>query len=232
MKIAISTEGDYVSEHFGRCPYFTFFEVSDGIILKRELVQNIEHSPGAVPKFLKEKGVDLIISGGMGRKAVDLFRTFGIEIIIGAQGKIDDIIEKYLKGNLKVDDESSKPCGGGHPDRECAKNEDEIICITSEGNDLNSNVDERFGRCSWFLVFNLNDFSYEAVENPYKEEMGGAGIKVVKFLAEKGVKTLLTGNLGKNAKEALEAAKIKVLTDVKGTVKEAVEKFVLGFKKI
>ncbi len=227
MKIAISTEGNYVSEHFGRCPYFTIFEVNNGKILKKEVIRNIEHSPGAVPKFLKEKGVDLIIAGGMGRKATEIFNQYGIDFIVGVSGDVDEIISNFIEGKLKIEDGLKEPCSGGHKEERCHKEEEgeEIICITSKGNDLNSKVDERFGRCNYFLFINLKDLSYEAVENPYKEAQSGAGIRAVKILTDRGVKTLLTGNLGTNASEALKAAKVKVHLDVSGTVKDVIEKF-------
>lgn len=227
MKIAVSTEGNYVSEHFGRCPYFTIFEVSNGKILKKEVIQNIEHSPGAVPKFLKEKGVDLIISGGMGRRAMEIFNQYGIDFIVGVSGNVDEVISKYIEGKLKVGDGLKEPCEGGHRESKCHKEEEEeeIICITSEGSDLNSKVDERFGRCSYFLFVSLKDLSFEAVENPYKDAQSGSGIKAVNILADRGVKTLLTGNLGSNASEALKSANIKVHLAVSGTVKDVIEKF-------
>ena len=57
MKIAISTEGDFVSPHFGRCPSFTILEIEGNKLGKREIIDNPGLYPGFLPEFLKEKGV-------------------------------------------------------------------------------------------------------------------------------------------------------------------------------
>ncbi|MCK4402094.1 NifB/NifX family molybdenum-iron cluster-binding protein [bacterium] len=101
MRTAISTDGDSVSAHFGRCPSYTIVDIEDGKTIKREIVDNPGHMPGAIPQFLHEKGVECIIAGGMGMRAVGFFDEFGIKPIVGVQGKIDDIIEKLIKGELE-----------------------------------------------------------------------------------------------------------------------------------
>ena len=101
MRVAISADGDSVSEHFGRCPSYTIVDVEDGKVGKKEVVANPGHMPGAIPQFLHDKGVECIIAGGMGARAVGFFDEFGIKPIVGVQGRIDDIIEKLIKGELK-----------------------------------------------------------------------------------------------------------------------------------
>ena len=66
MRVAISTDGEYVSPHFGRCPSFTIVDIGKGKVVKREVVDNPGHSPGSIPQFLHERGVEVIIAGGMG----------------------------------------------------------------------------------------------------------------------------------------------------------------------
>ena len=112
MKIAISTDGDFVSAHFGRCPHFTILDIEDGKLAKKEVVVNPGHSPGFIPKFLHEKGVRAIIAGGMGMRASGFFEEFGIETIIGISGKIDDVAEQILKGTLKGGESLCKPGSG------------------------------------------------------------------------------------------------------------------------
>lgn len=92
MKIAVASEGKNVSGHFGHCEGFTLYEVEEGKVLKSEFVQNPGHRPGFLPVFLKEKGTDVIIAGGMGGTAQQLFGENGIEVIVGAQGLCDDEI--------------------------------------------------------------------------------------------------------------------------------------------
>lgn len=101
MKIAIASEGNYVSEHFGHCEGFTIYELEKEQSLHKEFIQNPGHRPGFLPKFLKELKVDVIISGGMGETAQQLFKENHIDVIVGAKGNNDNVIEQYLKGQLK-----------------------------------------------------------------------------------------------------------------------------------
>lgn len=101
MKIAISTDGDYVSAHFGRCPQYALVEIEGSKVLTRELIDNPGHQPGFLPGFLAERGVNCVITGGMGPRAQSLFAQQGIETVVGVSGKVDEVIEKLLKGELE-----------------------------------------------------------------------------------------------------------------------------------
>ncbi|GAA0116506.1 NifB/NifX family molybdenum-iron cluster-binding protein [Clostridium senegalense] len=100
MKIAISSEGNYVSGHFGHCEGFSIYEVKEGNINK-SFVENPGHKPGFLPVFLNDLGVTTIISGGMGERAQELFAENSIEVVVGASGLCDDLVNEYIKGNLK-----------------------------------------------------------------------------------------------------------------------------------
>jgi len=101
------------------------------------------------------------------------------------------------------------------------------ICITCEGQALDSKGDPRFGRCRNFIFFDVESGSFQARENANLGLQGGAGIQSAQLMSSEGVKAVLTGNIGPNAHKVLSAAGISVFTGVSGTVKEAVE----GFKK-
>jgi len=102
------------------------------------------------------------------------------------------------------------------------------ICVTSGGNTLDSGVDPRFGRCPYFIFVETNNLKFEAVQNPNVEAMGGAGVQSGQFVAERQVKAVLTGNVGPNAFQTLQAAGMDVVTGVSGSVKEAIEKYNKG----
>ena len=112
MKIAISTDGGFVSPHFGRCPSFTIVEIEDGKVLNRELIDNPGHHPGFLPQFLHEKGVVCIIAGGMGHRATGLFAEQGIKTIVGISASIDEVIDQLVKGTLKGGESLCKPGSG------------------------------------------------------------------------------------------------------------------------
>ncbi|MEA2054291.1 MAG: NifB/NifX family molybdenum-iron cluster-binding protein [Candidatus Thermoplasmatota archaeon] len=102
------------------------------------------------------------------------------------------------------------------------------IGISSTGEDLNSNVDQRFGRCPYFLIVDMETMNFEAIPNEKAMASGGAGIQAAQMLARAGIKAVITGNAGPNAFRILKSAGIKVVTGVSGTVKEAVEKYKKG----
>jgi len=106
------------------------------------------------------------------------------------------------------------------------------ICITAEGNVLDSIVDSRFGRCKNFIFFDTDTGNFEALENSSSQFQGGAGIQSGQFVVTKGAKAVLTGNIGPNAHQVLSAAGISVFVGVSGTVKEAIENYKRGKYKL
>lgn len=101
MKIAVASEKTMVTEHFGHCENFNIFEVEKGIIVNNESVPNPGHRPGFLPNYLNDLGINIIISGGMGAGAIDIFNEKGIKVITGARGEAKVVVENYLKGELK-----------------------------------------------------------------------------------------------------------------------------------
>jgi predicted Fe-Mo cluster-binding NifX family protein len=112
MKVAISTDGEYVSAHFGRCLSFTIVEIEGEKVVGREVVENPGHQPAFLPQFLSEKGASCIIAGGMGRRAEALFAEKSIETLVGITGRVDDIIEKLISGTLEGGESLCKPGAG------------------------------------------------------------------------------------------------------------------------
>ncbi|MGM0442101.1 MAG: NifB/NifX family molybdenum-iron cluster-binding protein [Elusimicrobiota bacterium] len=101
MKVAIATDGNRVSPHFGRCEGYNFYVVENGEVKNRFYEVNPGHQPGAIPKWLNEKETDIIIAGGAGPKAQNYFKKLGMKCILGVTGKIDKIIEEYASGELE-----------------------------------------------------------------------------------------------------------------------------------
>lgn len=101
MKIAVACMGKQVGGHFGHCENFTIFEAKNGKIASENSIPNPGHRPGFLPNFLGDMGVEVIIAGGMGGGAVEIFNERRIEVIVGAEGDARAAVESYLGGALK-----------------------------------------------------------------------------------------------------------------------------------
>jgi predicted Fe-Mo cluster-binding NifX family protein len=102
------------------------------------------------------------------------------------------------------------------------------IAVTSSGQTLDSQVDQRFGRAENFIVVETESMEFEVLNNENIDASGGAGINTAKLLVDAGVKAVLTGNCGPNAQRTLSAADIKLYTGVSGIVSKAIESFKAG----
>lgn len=100
-KIAVASEKGMVAGHFGHCEGFTIFDTEGDQITGSTTVANPGHRPGFLPNFLNDQGVNVIISGGMGAGAINIFSEKGIEVIVGATGDAKEAVESYLQGTLE-----------------------------------------------------------------------------------------------------------------------------------
>lgn len=101
LRIAVATDNGMVTGHFGHCQEFMLFDTQNKTIQNTETIANPGHKPGFLPNFLADRGVNTIISGGMGGGAVDIFNSRDVEVIVGAQGDARAAVEAYLKGELE-----------------------------------------------------------------------------------------------------------------------------------
>lgn len=101
MKIAVACNGKEIWPHFGHCENFNIYETKSGKIESETSIQNPGHKPGFLPNFLADKGVGVIIAGGMGGGAVEIFNERNIEVVVGAEGDSREAAEAYLRGELK-----------------------------------------------------------------------------------------------------------------------------------
>ena len=107
MKIAVASENEQVTQHFGHCANYNLYEVENNEITKSHKVPNPGHEPGFLPRFLGDMKVTTMISGGMGKKAVDIFNAQGIEVVIGASGESKQAAQDFLDGKLES---TGTPC--------------------------------------------------------------------------------------------------------------------------
>lgn len=103
-RVAIPLVGEQLSAHFGHCQSFALIDVDTGAlaIVAREDVVAPPHEPGLLPKWLAERGASMIIAGGMGQRAQDLFAEQGIEVVVGAPATTPErLMDDYLAGELR-----------------------------------------------------------------------------------------------------------------------------------
>ena|SRR5690554_1010439 len=99
--IALPTENKKICAHFGHCEQFAFFTTENGEITNVDWVTPPEHVPGLYPKFVAEKGAKVVIAGGIGNKAQELFKENNIDVYYGVEAKSpEDVVKSYLKGEL------------------------------------------------------------------------------------------------------------------------------------
>ena len=103
------------------------------------------------------------------------------------------------------------------------------LAVTAKGPELDSEVDPRFGRAMYIIVVDEESLDFEAVDNSANANaFKGAGIQAATMISGKGAEVLLTGYCGPKAFTTLQAAGVKVVDDVSGTVRDAVEAFKAG----
>ena len=114
MRIAISAEDERgldaaVSPHFGRCPHYALVDVEGHEVKAVRTVANPfygNHQPGQVPGFIRQQGANVMLTGGMGSRAVAFFEQYGIVPVTGAMGTVGQALEQYLQGDLQ----GAAPC--------------------------------------------------------------------------------------------------------------------------
>ena len=107
MKIAIPVSNDKLCLHFGHCDQFCIIDVDDDKnITSQELVTPPPHEPGVLPKWLgEEMAVNVIIAGGMGQRAQQLFTQNDIKVVVGAEATApEELAKAFLNGKLTTGD--------------------------------------------------------------------------------------------------------------------------------
>lgn len=101
MKIALPTANGELAMHFGHCEKFIIVDIEENKIIKTEEAIPPPHEPGLLPKWLGELNVNIIIAGGMGQRAQQLFAANGIKVLVGApSAPVEELVDAYLKGTL------------------------------------------------------------------------------------------------------------------------------------
>jgi predicted Fe-Mo cluster-binding NifX family protein len=106
-----------------------------------------------------------------------------------------------------------------------------IVAITSSGKTPESSVDPRFGRCPYYILYDTDKETFEAIDNSGQSAYGGAGVQAAQAVSDMNADVLITANIGPNAFRVLDSAGIKVYSGVSGTVEKAIDDFKNGSLK-
>ncbi len=156
MRIAVSADSNdgldsVVSPHFGRCPYYVLVDVEDRQVRQVQAVPNpyyAQHAPGVVPEFIHRQGAHVMLTGGMGGRAIAFFQEYGIEPVTGASGTVRRALEQYLHGALQ----GAAPChesvahGHGQPAGAVEYEQDEVGRLREEIEMLQRQLEEARAR--------------------------------------------------------------------------------------
>ncbi len=105
MRVALAVDNNMITEHFGHCEYFVIYDIEGKENKGSEIVKNPPHQRGFLPKFLKQHNVDVVITGNIGKMAVNNLKAMDIECYLGVTGNIVDILNSYLDGTLESKEE-------------------------------------------------------------------------------------------------------------------------------
>jgi len=106
MKVGIPSMGEkgldeQVGQHFGRVTHYTIVDLDTDDV---DVIPNTSHHMGGTvepPELLKNHGVNIMLCSGLGRRAINLFEQMGIDVYVGASGRVRDAINAYKQGSLK-----------------------------------------------------------------------------------------------------------------------------------
>jgi predicted Fe-Mo cluster-binding NifX family protein len=145
MKIAVATDDDkgleaVLSQHFGRCPYYVVVDIDDGEIKGVETVQNPFYGshgePGEVPNFIKNLGVEVMIAGGMGPRAIGFFEQFGVQAVTGVSGVVKEVVRAFVNGEIEgasgCNDHDSSQGIQTHEHDEVSRLKAEVVALRRE----------------------------------------------------------------------------------------------------
>lgn len=154
MRVAISADDNngldsVVSPHFGRCPFFLLVDLDDREVQQVEAVENPyygHHQPGQVPGFIQQQQADVMLTGGMGRRAISFFDQYGIQAATGASGTVRHALEQYLGGALQDAEPCRESIEHAHEHDDGEYEEDEVGRLREEADMLQQQLGEVMAR--------------------------------------------------------------------------------------
>jgi predicted Fe-Mo cluster-binding NifX family protein len=212
-RVAISMEGDYVSQHFRSCEKFCIVNIAEQQIISRQFVNNPVHIPDFMPEFLAIEYVDCVVTGGISEKEIEMLTANAIDVITGAKGSVEKVIASFIKGDLKT------------------KNKEHTqlkIAIPVDDKSAETSVCMSFGRTPYFLIYDTETKEGIYLDTSAAANQGSAGIKAAQAVVDNQVGALLTPRCGENAAEVIKAADIRIYKTITGSARDNINAFIDG----
>ncbi len=239
MRIAIPVWMDRVSPVFDVAKHLLLIDIEDSTEVARELKTLTENQLTDRAQYVADLGVEVLICGAISRPLELILGARSVGVVPHVCGATEEILSAFLGG--KINDRrflmpgcklrqrgySSRADKNGH--ELTVRGESMRIAITSQGPDLTSQVDPRFGRARYFIVFDAATEELTALDNSQNLNASqGAGIQAAKKVIRESVETVVTGHVGPKALDVLESARVQIFCGASGTVKEALQQLKAG----
>jgi predicted Fe-Mo cluster-binding NifX family protein len=230
MRIAIPYRMERVSPVFDVAKHLLLVDIENSSEVARDTKTIDDADLMDRVRYVEDLDVDLLICGAISRPLAQILEAKGIEVIGQICGNTEEILQAFLQGGLNDQSFLMPGCrmhrrqfhrtsrANGNGQRRMYMH----IAITSQGPDLTSQVDPRFGRARYLIVIDTETEESTALDNSRNLNAAqGAGIQTAKNVVNEGVDAVLTGQVGPKAREVLEAAQVDVFLGASGTVEDA-----------
>ncbi len=229
---------------FGLARHFYFVTVDQQISQVADLQQH-EWDPQdkpSVARWLREQQVNGVICDGIHPRFQAALEAEGLWVLSGAWGEVNDVLEQWLAGQLPLlndDTFHGRQCSYQQVHKRCdnakglktntAKESNMKIAITAQNPSPESQVDPRFGRAAWIMIYDQEKKSWESIDNSTGINAShGAGIQAAQKVVDHQAVALVTGAIGPKAFKSLTAAAVKIFHGANGTVENALSAYLEG----
>lgn len=243
--IALPCYGERVLPRYGLANSFAVCQVDTTLgTLVHTVWRACPDDPQQWPLWLQQQEVAGVLCGGIHPRFQQALLEHNLWLRWGLRGPVTQVVADWLAGCcdgiLVMPGQTCTAaacCFGLCQGQVCVsdnlakRRKDKImkICVSSTGAEPQAQVDGRFGRAAFFLVYDKPSQAWTSIDNSTSQAAAqGAGVGAAQRVIDAGVQVVLTGNVGPKAYRALEAAGVAVVTGAEGTVAEAVEAYEAG----
>ena len=244
LRIAIPYYGSRVMPRFGLARNFYLIAIDPQTSQVADFQQHRwnPHAELSVARWLREYEASGVICDGIHPRFQAALKAEGLWVLWGAWGEVSEVLDQWLAGQLPLPNRDTVPweqCSYQQVHKRCdntkhlkintSKESNMKIAITAQNPSPESQVDPRFGRAAWIMIYDQEKKSWESIDNSAGINAShGAGIQAAQKVADHQAEALVTGAIGPKAFKSLSAAGIKIYHGATGTVENALSAYLEG----